>query len=56
MNRLAGAAVVVLLGLMSVAQAPAPPDEVSRLRARAEAALSQTAGEIRLPASSSRSR
>ncbi len=49
MKRLAGAAVVVLLGLMSVAQAPAPPDEVGRLRARAEAALSQTAGEIRLP-------
>jgi penicillin G amidase len=47
-RRLAGAAVVVLLGLVSVAQAPAPPDEVGRLRARAEAALSQIAGEIRL--------
>ena len=48
MKRLAGAAVVVLLGLMSVAQAPTPPDEAGRLRARAEAALSQTTGEIRL--------
>ncbi len=48
MTRLAGAAIVVLLGLMPVAQAPAPPEEVSRLRARALAALSQTAGEIRL--------
>jgi len=48
MKQLAGAAVVVLLGLMSVAQAPAPPDEAGRLRARAEAALSQTTGEIRL--------
>ena len=46
--RLAGAAIVVLLGLMPVAQAPAPPEEVSRLRARAEAALSQTTGEIGL--------
>ena len=50
MKRLVGAAVVVLLGLMSGAQAPAPapPDELSRLQARAGAALSQTAGEIRL--------
>ena len=49
MKRLAGAVVVVLLGLLSVGQAPAPPDEVGRLKARAEAALSQIAGEIRLP-------
>ena len=48
MKRLVGAGVALLLGLMSVAQAPAPPAEVSRLGARAAAALSQTAGEIRL--------
>ncbi len=49
MNRLAGVCIVLILGALSVAQAPAPPDELGRLRARAEAALSQTAGEIRLP-------
>ena len=48
MKRLAGAGVVVFLGLISVAQAPAPQDEAGRLQARAKAALSQVAGEIRL--------
>jgi penicillin amidase len=48
MKRLPGAGVVILLGVMSVAQAPSPADEVSSLRARASAALSQTGGAIRL--------
>jgi len=49
MKRLAVVGAVIVLGLISHAQGPASPEEVSRLRARAAAALSQTTGEMTLP-------
>ena len=49
MKRFACASLVFLLGVIGLAQEPAAPGEVGRLRARAAAALSQTAGEVRLP-------
>ena len=55
-TRLAGAAIVVLLGLMPVAQAPAPPEEVSRLRPRPWPRCRRQRARSGWPASTSPSR
>lgn len=48
MRRLTVVVAIGVLGVLSQAQRPAPPDEVGALRARATAALSQTSGEVHL--------